>query len=188
MTEIYNNVTEQVISKIDSINTIIINTDPNINTVNNISADCATIIQKYNETKVFLLDKIIPYYNELLIKEKNLTDLYDMYLEKNLGLDSNIKTFYGDTLTNNRKSFYESMALESLINWNTFFIYLYFTLFFAFILGILFSPHKLAKYQSVIIIIILFLYPFFIDRLFNEMYNIFGKIYNLYPKNVYNKL
>jgi hypothetical protein len=188
MDEIYNSVTNEVNSKIDSINTIINNTDPNINTVNNLSADCETIIKRYNKAKLILLDKIIPYYNELLIRDKNLEDLYHMYLDQNQGLNSNIKTFYGDSLTNNRKTFYESMALETLINWNSFFMYLYFTLFFAFILGILFSPHNLPKYQSVTIIILLFLYPFFIDPLVTKIYNFFGKIYNLYPKNVYNKL
>ena len=188
MTEIYNSVMNQVNTKITSINTLLTNTDPNINTVNNVSSDCRTIIKRYDETKKNLLENIIPYYNDLLIKDKNLTDLYNMYLDQNQGLDSNIKSFYGDTLTNNRKTFYESMALETLVNWNSFFMYLYFTLLFAFILGILFVSHRLPKYQSVTIIIILGLYPFFIDPLISEIYNLFGKIYNLYPKNVYNKL
>jgi hypothetical protein len=188
MTEIYNSVMNDVNSKINNINSIIINTDPNINTVNNLSADCVTIIKRSNEAKKILLETIIPYYNDLLIKDKNLNDLYNMYLTQNQGLDSNIKTFYGDTLTNNRKTFYESMALETLINWNTFFMYLYFTLLFSFILGIIFSPHILPRYQSITIIIILFLYPFLIESLVTKMYNFFGKIYNLYPKNVYNKL
>jgi hypothetical protein len=153
-----------------------------------VSADCETIIKKCDETKVLLFDKILPYYNELLIKGKNLEDLYNMYLDQNQGLNSNIQSFYGDSLTNNRKTFYESVALETLINWNSFFMYLYFTLLFAFILGIIFSPHSLPRYQSVTICLFLFLYPFFIDPLVSQLYNLFGKIYNLYPKNVYNKL
>ena len=111
-----------------------------------------------------------------------------MYLDQNQGLDSNIKSFYGDSLTNNRKTFYESIALERIVNWNSFFMYLYFTLLFAFILGIIFSPHRLPKYQSVSICILLFLYPFVIDPLWQMTYNFFGRVYNLYPKNVYNKL
>lgn len=195
MTEIYTNVINDVTKNIDGIMVKIVNIDPNMKTTitandakQAVTRDCRNIIQKYKNVKSQLTDQIVPYYNDLLLKDKNLTDLYKMYLDQNKGLDSNIKNFYGDTLTNNRKSFYESMALETLVNWNTFFMYLYFTLFFAFILGILFSPHRLPKYQSVIICLFLFLYPFFIDPLISEMYNLFGKIYNLYPKNVYNKL
>jgi hypothetical protein len=195
MTEIYTSVIDDVTSYIDEIKEIIANSDPKtdifINTAaatTAVTADCRTIIQRYNLIRSQLIEQIVTYYDDLLIKDKNLTDLYDMYLEKNQGLDTSIKSFYGDTLTNNRKSFYESMVLETLVNWNTFFMCLYFTLLFAFILGIIFSPHRLPKYQSIIICFILFLYPFLIDPLLNTIYNFFGKIYNLYPKNVYNKL
>jgi hypothetical protein len=188
MTDIYESVITDATSKIRSINTLITNTDPNQNTINAVSGNCDSIIEKYNSIKLLLLGQIVPYYNDILIKNHNLEDLYNMYLEKNKGIDSSIKTFYGDSLTNNRKSFYESMAMEKVVNWNTFFMYLYFTFLFSFILGIIFSPHRLPKYQSIIICFVLFLYPFVIDPLWQMMYNFFEKIYNLYPKNVYNKL
>lgn len=195
MTEIYTNVINDVASFIDEINNIIDNTDPNMNTlfttdraITTVTSDCNSIIVKYQEVKSLLTDQVIPYYNDLLIKDQNLADLYNMYLEQNQGLDSNIKSFYGDSLTNNRKSFYESIALEKIVNWNTFFMYLYFTLLFSFVLGIIFSPHRLPRYQSISICFIMFLYPFLIDPLWQMIYNFFGRVYNLYPKNVYNKL
>jgi hypothetical protein len=195
MTDIYNNVINDVASYIDGIKDIIDNTDPNMDTListdlarSAVNADCNSIIRKYQDVKTLLTDQIVPYYNELLIKDQNLSDLYNMYLDQNQGLDLNIKSFYGDSLTNNRKTFYESIALERIVNWNTFFMYLYFTLLFSFVLGIIFSPHRLPRYQSITICIILFLYPFLVDPLWQMIYNFFGRVYNLYPKNVYNKL
>lgn len=195
MTEIYTSVIRDITNTVTGLMDIIENINPNIDTTitideakNAVTEDCGTIINRYDYLRSLLTKQIVPYYNDLLIKDKNLTDLYNMYLDQNQGLDSNIKSFYGDTLTNNRKTFYESMALETLVNWNTFFMYLYFTLLFAFLLGMFFSPHRLPNYQSITIIIILFLYPFLIDPLLNKIYNFFGKVYNLYPKNVYNKL
>lgn len=195
MTDIYNSVINDVSTYVIGIMDIISNTNPNMSTEmtkneakNALRNDCRTIINRYDRIKSILINKIIPYYNDLLIKDKNLSELYNMYLEKNQGLDTSIKSFYSDSLTNNRKTFYESMALETVVNWNTFFMYLYFTLLFALILGILFSPHRLSSYKSISIIIILFLYPFLVDPILQMIYNFFGKIYNLYPKNVYNKL
>jgi hypothetical protein len=195
MTNIYNNVINDITLYIDGIKDIIDNIDPNMNTLittdlarTRVNTNCNSIIVKYQDLKTLLTDQLVPYYNELLIKDQNLSDLYNMYLDQNQGLDSNIKSFYGDSLTNNRKTFYESIALERIVNWNSFFMYLYFTLLFAFILGIIFSPHRLPKYQSVSICILLFLYPFVIDPLWQMTYNFFGRVYNLYPKNVYNKL
>lgn len=195
MTEIYTSVINEITGNITEIMNIFSNADPNRSTTMTVTAattsitdDCNAIINRYDTTITNLKEQIIPYYNDLLIKDQNLTDLYNMYLEKNLGLDSSIKSFYGDSLTNNRKTFYESMALETVVNWNTFFMYLYFTLLFSFVLGIIFSPHRLPKYQSVTICILFFLYPFLIDPLWQMIYNFFGKVYNLYPKNVYNTL
>jgi hypothetical protein len=201
MSEIYKSVINTVTGSITEIMNIFSNVNPNsditkdplINDITTqarsaITDDSNAIMNRYNIIISNLKIKIIPYYNDLLIKDQSLTDLYNMYLDKNKGLDSSIKTFYGDSLTNNRKTFYESMALETVVNWNTFFMYLYFTLLFAFVLGIIFSPHRLPKYQSITICIILFLYPFLVDPLWQMIYNFFGKVYNLYPKNVYNTL
>lgn len=128
------------------------------------------------------------FYNSELINSKNTQELYDVYLKKNQDLDSNIKEHHSDVLTNDRKTFYEMGALEVLVNWNYFFMYMYFAIFFAFVLGIVFSENMIPKYQSISLAIILGLYPFLISPIVSWISSWITYIFNLYPKNVYNSL
>jgi general stress protein CsbA len=128
------------------------------------------------------------FYNTEIINSKNTNELYNIYLTKNKNLDGNIKDFHSDVLTNDRKTYYEFGALEILVNWNHFFLYMYFTLFFTFILGIVFSENTIPKYQSILLALTLGLYPFIISPIVQKMVSGFTYARNLYPKNVYNSL
>lgn len=128
------------------------------------------------------------FFNTELINSKNTQELYDIYLKKNISLDGNIKEHYNDVLTNDRKTFYEMGALEVLVNWNSFFLYMYFAIFFTFILGIIFSENTIPKYQSISLAIILGLYPFLISPIVSKISNFIQNIRDLLPKNVYTSL
>ena len=128
------------------------------------------------------------FYNTELINSKNTSSLYDVYQTKNKDLESDIKDFYSDVLTNDRKTYYEIGALEVLVNWNHFFLYMYYALFVAFVLGIVFSENMIPKYQSISLAIILGFYPFLISPIVGKLGSVFTHARAMYPKNVYNNL
>jgi hypothetical protein len=152
-------------------------------------ADANVTLMTNNFNTIFSnIQTMITFYNTELINSKNTQELYDVYLIKNKDLDGNIKEVHNDVLTNDRKTYYEMGALEVLVNWNYFFLYMYFALFFAFILGIVFSENTIPKYQSILLAILLGLYPFIISPIVHTMNTWFIYMRNLYPKNVYNSL
>jgi hypothetical protein len=150
-------------------------------------ANVATMTNNFNN-QFANIQTMNTFYNSELINSKNTEELYDVYLKKNKNLDGDIKEFHNDILTNDRKTFYEMGALEVLINWNYFFMYMYFAIFFAFVLGIIFSENTISKYQSISLAIILGLYPFLISPIVSWIGSWITYIIRLYPKNVYNTL
>ena len=166
--------------------TTIIVKDP-ISIANDADASVKTYTDNFN-TIFSNIKTMITFYNTELINSKNTQELYNVYLIKNKDLDGDIKDFHGDVLTNERKTYYEMGALEVLVNWNHFLLYMYFTLFFSFILGIVFSKSTIPKYQSILLTILLGLYPFIIIPIVQKIISWFTYVRNLYPKNVYNSL
>jgi len=156
-----------------------------------LAAEADANVTKYTSdfnTKFGVTDTINTFYNTELINSKNIQELYGVYTKKNIDLDGNIKEVHSDVLTNDRKTFYEMGALEVLVNWNYFLLYMYFTFFAAFVLGIIFSENTLPKYQSISLAIILFFYPFLISPIVQLLSGWVIYAGNLYPKNVYNSL
>ena len=156
-----------------------------------LAAAADIIVAKYTSdfnTKFAATNTINTFYNTELINSKHIHELYGVYTKKNIDLDGNIKEVHSDVLTNDRKTFYEMGALEVLVNWNYFFLYMYFTFFAAFVLGIIFSENTLPKYQSISLAIILFFYPFLISPIVQLLSGWVIYAGNLYPKNVYNSL
>ena len=156
-----------------------------------LAAAADIIVAKYTSdfnTKFAATNTLNTFYNTELINSKNIHELYGVYTKKNIDLDGHIKEVHSDVLTNDRKTFYEMGALEVLVNWNYFFLYMYFTFFAAFVLGIIFSENTLPKYQSISLAIILFFYPFLISPIVQLLSGWVIYAGNLYPKNVYNSL
>ena len=153
------------------------------------AADADVTLKTNNFNKEFSnIQTMNTFYNTELINSKNTSSLYDVYQTKNKDLESDIKDFYSDVLTNDRKTYYEIGALEVLVNWNHFFLYMYYALFVAFVLGIVFSENMIPKYQSISLAIILGFYPFLISPIVGKLGSVFTHARAMYPKNVYNNL
>jgi len=170
---------------------VIVEPDVDPKLAEKLAAEADVIVTKYTSdfnTKFGVTDTINTFYNTELINSKNIQELYGVYTKKNIDLDGNIKEVHSDVLTNDRKTFYEMGALEVLVNWNYFLLYMYFTFFAAFVLGIIFSENTLPKYQSISLAIILFFYPFLISPIVQLLSGWVIYAGNLYPKNVYNSL
>ena len=144
------------------------------------------IIEKFNE-EVNRANVMNNYLNSQIINSKNTVELYNSYNQKNSEMEKVIKRSYGDVLTKDRKSYYETQELDGLKNWYTVFLIIYYLLTLAFILGAIFSPNAMTAIQKVGITFLLIIYPFIIDRIATTIGGVLHTIISIIPTNVYNK-
>lgn len=128
------------------------------------------------------------YYNTSLINSSYTKELLQEYSEKNSDLKLKLRDNQGDILTNDRKTYYESTALDRLKLWYTFWWYIYYIFVIIFLLAIFLSPSNLSIIVKLIILILLVFYPYYIDYLSNMIFTNLKNVYNSLPKSVYNNL
>jgi hypothetical protein len=128
------------------------------------------------------------YLNTALINSKYTTELLDNYLEKNQQLKLQLKERYGDILTNDRKTYYETDALNTLTFWYKLFWYIYYVLVIMLILVFIFSSINLLKIIKLIISLLVLFYPYYIDYVVRWVYGLWKLLISRFPKNVYNNL
>jgi hypothetical protein len=132
------------------------------------------------------------YYNTELINSDYTKELYAVYLEKNKVIQDGIKNHHADVLTNDRKTYYETEALEDLKSWYTFFWYFYYFFVMPIFTFVLLSKSSGGLFVKIIINIITWLialaYPYFIDFIARSIYGVFHSAWKQLPKNVYNDL
>jgi hypothetical protein len=128
------------------------------------------------------------YYDTAIINSKYTKELLKDYSDKNVDLKLKLRNRHGDILTNDRKTFYETDALERLQLWYKFWWYIYYMLIIVFVIAIIGSPSQLSFIKKSIILILLVFYPYYINYISKLVYNFYMSIYNNLPKNVYNNL
>jgi hypothetical protein len=99
-------------------------------------------------------------YNGVVINFDNIFDLYTKYKMDNNKLEASQKTTYSDTLTNDRKSYYEDEGLKKLKNYYYFFLFIYIFVIVVFILSIFLVNTNVKFMTRIFILILLILYPF----------------------------
>lgn len=128
------------------------------------------------------------YYNTELVNSNYTKELYSVYLEKNKAIQKDIKGRHSDVLTNDRKTYYETEALEDLKYWHSFFWFIYYLFImplFTFALLTKSSYNFLIRFLIEIIVVA---YPYYIDFILRKIYGFFHSIWIRLPKNVYNDL
>ena len=128
------------------------------------------------------------YLNTALINSKYTTELLENYLEKNKNLKLQLKERYGDILTNDRKTYYETDALNTLTFWYKLFWYIYYVLVIILVLVFIFSSIDLPKMTKIIISILVIFYTYYIDYVVRWVYGLWKLLISRLPKNVYNNL
>ena len=136
-------------------------------------------------TAVNILNK---YYNTALINSGYTMDYLNDYIEENTKLKDTLKTRKGDILTNDRKTFYETDALNTLKLWYKLWWYIYYILVLVFVIAIFLSPSQLSILKKIIIGVLLIFYPYYINYIVQFTKDLVMKIYNNLPHNVYNNL
>ena len=128
------------------------------------------------------------YLNTALINSSYTTELLKGYTEKNSELQLLLRNRHGDILTNDRKTYYETDALNSLQSWYKLWWYLYYMLVLVLILALILSPSELSLIKKIIIGVLFVFYPYFIDYIVRWYIATYTRIYDNLPKNVYNDL
>jgi hypothetical protein len=128
------------------------------------------------------------YLNTALINSENTKELLKEYLEKNQILKLKLRERHGDILTNDRKTYYETEALDTLNSWYRLFWYIYYIVVLILILAFIFSPNEFTLIKKIIIIVLFIFYPYYITYINNWIYSIYLWIIGKIPKNVYNNL
>ena len=128
------------------------------------------------------------YYNTALINSGYTKQLFDELTIQNAEMEKDLRNRQGDILTNDRKTYYETDALESLKSWYTFWWYIYYILILVVLLSLLLVPSELSFMKKSIVFILLVFYPYYINYIMQMITNLYTNIYNSIPTTVYNNL
>jgi len=124
-------------------------------------------------------------YAKLYTSYENAFDLYEKYLIENSELQGSIDMINTDTVTSDRKSFYESQGLDGLNNWNTVLKWIYIIMVCIYTIGFLLTKSNYSFIYRFSILIAFIVYPFVITYIVITVYKWISKINSLIPKNVY---
>ena len=130
-------------------------------------------LQDYNSalTDTQLADE----YNEELIKQ--IVQLQNLLYESING-----------TVTNHRKSYYESETIANLRKWNYIFIIIFYVLVVALSLSFVLVPNTNSLAKKLVVCVALATYPFYIMYVAKFVGRIYNDTVSVLPKNVYNNI
>ena len=146
-----------------------------------------SISENFNE-EVSSAKTMNDLYNTSIINSNYTQELLNQYQEKNAEFKLKLRDNHGDILTNDRKTYYESEALDRLKLWYTFWWYIYYIFVIIFLLAIFLTPSKFSIFIKLFVLILLVFYPYYVDYIYTSLTNLFKNIYNSLPKSVYNNL
>jgi hypothetical protein len=128
------------------------------------------------------------YLHTALINSGYTQHLLKDLAEKNQELKLKLRNAHGDILTNDRKTYYETEALDKMKQWYKLWWYVYYIFFIVFLLALFLSPNELTTAKKIIFSILLLGYPYYIDYIVMGIHRLYMKISGNLPKNVYNNL
>jgi len=128
------------------------------------------------------------YLNTALINSENTKELLKEYLEKNQVLKLKLRDRHGDILTNDRKTYYETEALERLQLWYLLLWRIYYLLVITFLLSLVLSPSNITLLGKIFLAVFFIFFPYIFHWTNQVAYKIYYWVLNRIPKNVYNNL
>jgi hypothetical protein len=146
-----------------------------------------TLAENFNN-EVSSANTMNTYLNTALINSENTKELLKEYLEKNQVLKLKLRERHGDILTNDRKTYYETEALERLQFWYFLFWGIYYLLVIAFLLALVLSPSNMTILRKIFLAVFFIFFPYLFHWTNQVVYKIYYWGLNRIPKNVYNNL
>jgi len=130
----------------------------------------------------------IKNYKGILINFNNVVDLYNKYRRENVDIENHLKIKSSDTLTNDRKTYYEDEGLQRLKTYYYFFLFIYVFIVVIFILSIFLVRTNVKIITRIFILILLIAYPFLCFWIIHLLHKMFTYIMSFFPNNVYKTL
>ena len=138
--------------------------------------------------EIFNAKTMNSYYNTELTNSSYTKELYAVYLEKNKLIQNTIKNHHADVLTNDRKTYYETEALDELKFWYSLLWYAFNLFAMPLLIFTLITRTSFHFIARIIIIFIVSAYPYYADPIARSIYGVFHSLWKSLPKNVYNDL
>ena len=126
-------------------------------------------------------------YKGISVNYAYVLELYEYYLKDNKKLETKYKNKTADTLTNDRKTYYENQGIESLNYYYKFLLFIYFVVSF-FLFWLLYLNIGLSRLKRTIIVLCVILYPICAIPMIHLILLFYHKLITLLPKNIYNNL
>jgi hypothetical protein len=126
--------------------------------------------------------------NTSIISSDHTVRLFEDYVEKNKILQLKVKGTHGDILTNSRKTYYQTEALENLKLWYRFFLIIFYIIVLMLRLSYFFVPHNFSLVGSIVVSVLVLSYPFYINYIVIWICGLWKSFKKRIPKNVYNDL
>jgi hypothetical protein len=131
------------------------------------------------------LKELTKTYDAQYATYTNTFDLYQKYLTDNSILQEQIDGINTDTVTSDRKSFYEGQGVDKLNNWYSFLKWIYIILLVVYAFGMILAESNYRFLTKFLILLAFIIYPFVIVYLVTFLYEGYLKISSLLPKNAY---
>jgi hypothetical protein len=150
-----------------------------------------TIVSSYQtkfNNSVNTIKTNIQIYDGLLINFNNVVDLYKKYKKENTDLEKNLKITYSDTLTNDRKNYYEDQGINRIKTYYYFLLFVYVFIVFVFLLSVFSVKTDVKLSTRLLILFLLIIYPFVCYWVFIILQKLFVKMKSYFPNNVYRNL
>jgi cation transport ATPase len=112
---------------------------------------------------------ILNYNKQLETDKNNIYSYYNILIKKGENMDRKIATHESDTITNNRKTFYENQKYDKLNTWNLFFKFIYIVFLIIFLIFIFTLDSNRGKGHLIGILILFIGYPFIINFIINKL-------------------
>jgi hypothetical protein len=130
----------------------------------------------------------IQIYDGLLINFNNVVDLYKKYKKENTDLEKKLKITYSDTLTNDRKNYYEDQGINRIKTYYHFLLFVYVFIVFVFLLSVFLVKTDVKLRIRLLILFLLIIYPFVCYWVFIILQKVFLDVKSYFPNNVYGNL
>jgi hypothetical protein len=133
-------------------------------------------------------------YEELGIYETlhdnyfNLSDLLKKYVVDNDKLRSKLETEKDDTITNDRKTFYENQHYNVVLTRFGILRWVYGVVYVIFFFIIFLKENEFTIQTKVMIVLLFLVYPFVITHLVLFVFKKMKELYDLLPSNIYNQI
>ena len=124
-------------------------------------------------------------YDGLLLNFTDVVELYKKLVKENKILELEVKNKTSDTLTNDRKTYYEDQSIDTLKFYHMIILIIYIICLIVFAVSIFVFPSTSSKGSLIGILVFFLIYPFICVRLFNFFYYIRDIIMGVFPDNVY---